>query len=55
MRCTHVPTCPEADSDDARAATVITEHWEQGWALLCNGLVVFDDGGQLAPADGHAA
>jgi len=25
---------------------------EQGWSLLCNGVVVFDDAGALLP-DGH--
>jgi hypothetical protein len=32
---------------------VIVEHPEQGWNLLCNHVVVFDDGGLLLP-DGHA-
>jgi hypothetical protein len=26
---------------------------EQGWSLLCNGVIVLDDGGELLP-DGHA-
>jgi len=26
----------------------------QGWSLLCNGVILFDDGGELLP-DGHAA
>ena len=57
MRCTHEPACPAADRHDARAACVIAHHWEQGWALLCNGVVVFDDGGVLPPTPmaGHAA
>jgi hypothetical protein len=25
----------------------------QGWSLLCNGVIVFDDGGELLP-DGRA-
>jgi hypothetical protein len=49
MTCTHSTTCPSAESPDARAACVLAEHWEQGWARLCNGLIVFDDGGVLAP------
>jgi hypothetical protein len=31
----------------------ITPHPEQGWSLLCNGVVLFDDWGQLLP-DGRA-
>ena len=47
--CTHEPHCPSA-SDVARAAAhVITSHPEQGWSLLCNGIVLFDDGGLLLP------
>ena len=55
MPCTHQPACPAADRHDARAACVVADHWEQGWALLCNGVLVFDDGGQLLPVGGQAA
>jgi hypothetical protein len=34
---------------------MVADHWEQGWALLCNGTLVFDDGGALAPAELTAA
>jgi len=47
--CTHQPACPSAESSDARAACVVADHWEQGWALLCNGTLVFDDDTSLAP------
>jgi hypothetical protein len=52
MTCSHTMTCPSAESPDARAACVVADHWEQGWARLCNGLIVFDDGGTLAPFTG---
>ncbi len=55
MGCTHWPQCPEADTADARAARLVADHWEPGWALLCNGLVVFDDGGALIPAQATRA
>jgi Family of unknown function (DUF5999) len=55
MTCSHETTCPSAESYDARAAHIVTEHWEQGWALLCNGLIVFDDGGVLLPTQRTAA
>jgi hypothetical protein len=32
---------------------VISSHPEQGWSLLCNGVVLFDDTGELLP-DGRA-
>jgi hypothetical protein len=28
----------------------VASHPEQGWSLLCNGVVLFDDGGELQPA-----
>jgi hypothetical protein len=27
----------------------VATHPEQGWSLLCNGIVVFDDSGELLP------
>ncbi|HEX6528128.1 MAG TPA: DUF5999 family protein [Streptosporangiaceae bacterium] len=35
---------------DRHAARTVAGHPEQGWALLCNGVVLFDDGGELLPA-----
>jgi hypothetical protein len=51
--CQHLPPCPPADAPDRCAARTVVEHPEQGWSLLCNHVVVFDDGGQLLP-DGQA-
>ncbi len=47
--CTHRPACPSADSTDHDAARVRTTHPEQGWSLLCNGVVVFEDTGEILP------
>ncbi len=47
--CQHSPTCPPADSTAHDAARVVASHPEQGWILLCNGVVVFDDTGELLP------
>ncbi|WP_331718666.1 DUF5999 family protein [Streptomyces sp. NBC_00289] len=47
--CTHTPKCPTADSPDREAARVVASHLEQGWNLLCNGAIVFDDTGELLP------
>ena len=46
-RCRHCPQCPPADRDDRDAAAVIASHPEQGWSLLCNGVVIFDDLGHV--------
>jgi len=47
--CMHTPECPAADAPDRDAAHVIAAHPEQGWSLLCNGVVVFEDLGDLLP------
>ncbi|WP_308185591.1 DUF5999 family protein [Streptomyces sp. MNU76] len=47
--CRHEPTCPPAGSPDREAAQTVATHPEQGWSLLCNGLFVFDDTGELLP------
>jgi Family of unknown function (DUF5999) len=47
--CRHVPHCPAADDSDREAARVVAAHPEQGWNLLCNGVVAFDDTGDLLP------
>jgi len=52
--CTHDPACPAADAIDWWAARNITAHPSQGWTLLCNGTLVFDDRGALLP-DGRVA
>jgi hypothetical protein len=51
--CTHSPSCPTADQVDREAAHVIAAHPEQGWSLLCNGVVLFEDTGELLP-DGQS-
>jgi hypothetical protein len=53
MLCVHVPPCPGAAQTDHDAARVVATHPEQGWSLLCNGVVTFDDTGELLP-DGRA-
>ena len=49
MLCQHKPSCPSADDTDRDAARVVTSVPEQGWSLLCNGVIVFDDTGELLP------
>ncbi|MEU8652325.1 DUF5999 family protein [Streptomyces sp. NPDC048737] len=42
--CTHRTTSPAADH-----AHVVAARPEQGWTLLCDGTIVFDDSGELLP------
>jgi hypothetical protein len=51
--CQHQPACPDSQAPDSSAAHVAASHPEQGWSLLCNGVVLFDDAGKLLP-DGRA-
>ena len=47
--CPHRPPCPPADRPDRDAAHTVAFHPEQGWSLLCNGVIVFDDTGEILP------
>src|SRR3974390_576125 len=47
--CPHTPPCPDAHAPDREAAHTIASHPEQGWSLLCNGVVIFEDTGELLP------
>lgn len=47
--CTHQPPCPTAESSDREAAAVRVSVLEQGWTGLCNGVILFDDTGELLP------
>lgn len=47
--CSHEPTCPAAVATDHGAARVVARQDDLGWSLLCNGVVVFDDTGELLP------
>ncbi|MEU6177293.1 DUF5999 family protein [Streptomyces coeruleorubidus] len=44
--CAHQPLCPMTGSP---ATHVVAAHPEQGWSLLCDGAIVFDDTGELLP------
>lgn len=47
--CQHQSPCPTADSADREAALPVAHHPEQGWSLLCNGVLLFEDTGELLP------
>jgi hypothetical protein len=47
--CLHEPECPSAQALDREAAHVVSAHPEQGWSLLCNGVISFSDAGEILP------
>ncbi|MGW3242959.1 DUF5999 family protein [Streptomyces sp. NPDC001070] len=47
--CVHQPPCPSADAPDREAARVVISHGDQGWSLLCNGVLLFEDTGEILP------
>ncbi len=50
--CSHQSSCPSAgrfDRGDDGNAHIVSAHPEQGWSLLCDGAIVFDDTGALLP------
>ena len=47
--CPHRPACPAADAPDHDMARCVGRHPEHGWSLLCNGVVCFEDTGELLP------
>jgi Family of unknown function (DUF5999) len=51
--CQHQLRCPEWRAPDHLAAQIVADQPGQGWSLLCNRVIVFDDGGELLP-DGRA-
>jgi hypothetical protein len=49
LMCQHQPPCPTADATDRDAARAVSCRPEQGWTLLCNGVLAFEDTGELLP------
>ncbi|MFD4482374.1 DUF5999 family protein [Streptomyces sp. NPDC058257] len=47
--CSHQPPCPPASAADREAAQTLAAHADQGWSLLCNGVLLFEDTGELLP------
>ena len=47
--CRHYPRCVPSDVAGRDSARTVAAHPEQGWRLLCNGVIAFDDGGLLLP------
>lgn len=49
--CPHTPPCPAADAVDHDAARVVRHDDNIDASLLCNGVWLFADGGELIPDD----
>jgi hypothetical protein len=47
--CRHRPPCPPATAPDHAAAKVVFHDYRIGFSLLCNGVEVFDDTGEILP------
>ncbi|MFJ8980449.1 DUF5999 family protein [Streptomyces sp. NPDC102282] len=47
--CAHNPPCPTAAAPDREAARLLAHRPERGWSLLCNGVLLFEDTGELLP------
>ncbi|MYW67171.1 hypothetical protein GTY65_24330 [Streptomyces sp. SID8379] len=45
--CRHFPPCPAAEDPDREFAQIVAHHPEQGWSLLCNKVLTFEDTGLL--------
>ena len=48
-QCPHQPPCPGPLEPDRLAARLVARYPDQGWSLLCNEVVMLDDGDQLLP------
>ncbi|WP_329217029.1 DUF5999 family protein [Streptomyces sp. NBC_01485] len=47
--CRHDPPCPAAEASDREAARTVLRDDVLGWTLLCNGVLLFADTGELLP------
>lgn len=47
IMCFHQPPCPDGTDRAGLHAQIVAGHPEQGWYLLCNGVILFDDGGAI--------
>ncbi|MEU0100416.1 DUF5999 family protein [Streptomyces sp. NPDC006267] len=48
--CKHSPRCPDAKAPDRYAAKMVTVNHVQGWGVLCNGIISFEDTNRLTGA-----
>ncbi|MDQ0584013.1 DUF5999 family protein [Streptomyces rishiriensis] len=51
--CSHQLPSASADARTVHLAHIVAAHPEQGWYLMCDGTIAFDDSGELLP-DGRS-
>lgn len=50
VTCTHATPCPPASASDRDAAVIVADHRiDVGCVVLCNGVWLFADGGEILP------
>ncbi|WP_371605067.1 DUF5999 family protein (plasmid) [Streptomyces sp. NBC_01220] len=47
--CAHEPRCPSADAPDREAARTVRRDEAVGFSVLCNGVLRWEDTGELLP------
>lgn len=47
--CQHQKPCPSSEAVDREAARTLAVCYDQDWSLLCNGVIVFGDTGEILP------
>ena len=47
--CRHQPRCPQSRAPDHLAARIVAAHPEQGWSMLCNGVIVLTTAANCSP------
>lgn len=50
--CLHRPVCPAATAAGHLTAARLRHNYTLGCTTLCNGVILFDDGGELPPGGG---
>ncbi|WP_327297761.1 MULTISPECIES: DUF5999 family protein [unclassified Streptomyces] len=48
--CQHQPPCPASVRPDREAAKPVARDHVMGWTLLCNGVLCFEDTGEILPS-----
>ncbi len=49
MMCVHKPECPSASSPGHDAAVTVAHDYSTGYSRRCNGVICFEDGGEILP------
>ncbi len=47
--CVHKPECPGPNGCDREAAVAVVHDYNTGFTKLCNGVILWEDGGEIRP------